>query len=183
MTTQAQPLWKTDPTHTFVEFTCYHMGLSLVRGVFKKFEVNVQFDDAHPEHTTLSASIDASSVDTRIQQIDDALRGEGFFEAAKFPSVTFKSTRVTVAHKDHYRLHGDLTIRDVTRPVVLDVALRGPEKDGRNNTKYGFTATTKIDRWDYGMTWNRLTPSGLPITAHDVAITIEGEVLRPPPVS
>jgi polyisoprenoid-binding protein YceI len=173
MTTQA---WKIDAQHSGVHFSVRHMVVSKVRGHFSKFEGEVAFDEAHPEQSTVNVTIDASSIDTNVQQRDDHLRSPDFFDVAKFPTLTFKSTKVEKAGGG-YRVHGDLTMHGVTRNVVLDAEVLGTGKDPWGNLKAGFTAKGSLDRKDYGLGWNQLLETGGVLVGEKVELELEVEAV------
>src|SRR3990172_9216340 len=122
MTTQtktAVSTWKIDPTHSIAEFAVKHFVVTTVKGRFRDLEGTLRIDEAHPENSSVSASIDVASVDTNVADRDAHLRSDDFFNAAKFPKLTFQSTRVERMDDAHYKVYGDLTIRDVTKPLIL----------------------------------------------------------------
>src|SRR5689334_23242663 len=149
----ATQTWKIDPNHTASQFAVKHMGISTVRGVFEKTRGEVSFDPADPSKTSINATIDVNSVNTRVQMRDNDLRSPHFFDAGKFPTITFKSSHAEAAGSGKIKVTGDLTIHGVTKQVVLDVdgpsqEIKGPMGDLR----VGANATTKIDRKDFGIT-------------------------------
>lgn len=168
--------WKIDPNHTAAQFAVRHLGISTVRGEFKKVSGSVNYDPADPGKTSLETTIDATTVDTRVDMRDNDLRSPNFLDVQKFPSITFKSKKAESAGSGKLKLTGDLTIHGVTREVVLDVD--GPTeamKDPRGNMHMGASATTKINRRDFGV-------NGAPAMAGDeVSITIDAELVKSPP--
>jgi len=171
-------IWEIDPNHTAAQFAVRHMGISTVRGAFTKVSGNVVYDPSDSTKTVINATIDASSVDTRVERRDNDLRSPNFFDAAKYPTLTFKSTRVEAAGAGKLKVSGDLTIHGVRKQVVLDVdGPSQPVKDAKEKWHMGASATTKINRNDFGV-------NGAPETVgNDVAITIDVElVYTPPPV-
>ena len=154
------------------------MGISTVRGAFTKVSGNVQYDPADPAATSIDVTIDAASVDTRVEMRDNDLRSPNFFDAAKYPSLTFKSKRVEAAWKARLKVTGDLTIHGVTKTVVLDVeGPSDPVRDPRGNLHMGASATTKVNRQDFGV-------SGVPVmVGDDVSITIDVEMVKPAPAA
>jgi polyisoprenoid-binding protein YceI len=166
--------WNIDPAHSNTQFSVRHLGISNVRGAFTKVSGTVQYDPADPTKTTIDATIDAASVDTRVEMRDNDLRGEKFFDAAKYPSLTFKSKKVESAGSGKLKVTGDLTIHGVTKEVVLDVD--GPTeavKDPRGNAHMGASASTKINRKDFGVN------GAAAMVGDDVPITIDLELVRP----
>src|SRR5262249_29615997 len=125
-----------------------------------------------------SATIDASSIDTKVSQRDNHLRSADFFDVAKFPTLTFVSTKVTQAKGDHAKLLGKLTIHGVTKSVALDLTINGTDKDAGGNGRAGFEAATRINRKDFDLTWNDVVESGGVLVGDDVDITIEAEGIR-----
>ncbi|HZR65699.1 MAG TPA: YceI family protein [Terriglobales bacterium] len=166
--------WKIDPNHTASQFAVKHMGISTVRGVFEKTTGEVMFDPADPSKSSIDVTIDTNSVNTRVQMRDNDLRSPHFFDVAKFPTITFKSTHVEAAGSGKLKVTGDLTIHGVTKPVVLDVdgpsqEIKGPMGDLR----VGANATTKIDRKDFGITAD---PG---VIGDEIQITLDVELTRP----
>jgi polyisoprenoid-binding protein YceI len=166
--------WNIDPNHTAAQFSVRHLGISTVRGAFTKVTGTVQFDPANPSKTVIDASIDANSIDTRVEMRDNDLRSEHFFNVAKFPALTFKSKKVEVAGAGKLKVTGDLTIRGVTKETVLDVDLPGaPVKDPWGNQRMGTSASTKINRQDFGVS----ADSGM--VGDEIPITIDLEMIIP----
>jgi polyisoprenoid-binding protein YceI len=153
------------------------MGISTVRGEFKKVSGGASYDPADPGKTTLEATIDAASVDTRVEMRDNDLRSPNFFDVAKYPTITFKSKRTESAGAGKLKITGDLTIHGVTKEVVLDVdGPSAPVKDPRGNVHMGASAATKISRKDFGV-------NGAPTMAGDeISITIDAELVKAAPV-
>jgi len=171
--TQTQA-WNIDPMHTAAQFAVRHMGISTVRGAFTKVSGTVQYDAAAPEKTVIEASIEANSVDTRVEMRDNDLRSPNFFDVAKFPALTFKSKKVEKAGDGKLRVTGDLTIHGVTKEVVLDVeGPSAPMKDPRGNTHMGASATTTVNRKDFGVN------GGGMMVGDEVSITLDLEMVRP----
>lgn len=168
--------WQIDPAHTSSQFSVRHLGISTVRGVFQKTTGTVTWDPADPTKTQIDATIDANSVDTRVQMRDNDLRSAHFFDVAKYPTITFKSKHAEVAGAGKLKVTGDLTIHGVTKEVTLDVEeLRGPAKDPWGGTRVGATAKTKINRKDFGLQWNVGLEAGGILVGEEVSITIEAE--------
>lgn len=170
--------WKIDPAHTSVRFTARHMMVTTVHGEFKDFDGAIEFDEKNPANTTVEVSIDAASIDTHEPQRDGHLRSADFLNAEVYPKLTFKSSSVEVVDDTHARLHGDLTIRDVTHPVTLDVEYFGTGKTPYGKTVVGFNALTRIARKDWGLTWNVALESGGWLVSEQVAINIELELIK-----
>jgi len=170
------PTWNFDPNHTSAEFSARHMMVTTVRGKFEKLSGTLNFDPANPEQASVEVTIDASSLNTGVTDRDNHLRSADFFDAAKFPTITFKSTRVENAGNGRLRVTGNLTIKGVTKSVVLEVeGPSAPVKFG-NATKSGLTATTRINRKDFGLTWNRVLETGGLAVGEEVKITLELEL-------
>jgi polyisoprenoid-binding protein YceI len=148
----AQDAWQIDPAHSSAQFAVRHLGISTVRGAFTKVSGGAQFDPADPSKSSIQADIDAASVDTRVDARDNDLRSPKFFDVQKFPTITFKSTKVESAGEGKLRVTGGLTIHGVTKEVVLDVdGPSAPMKDPRGNLRIGASATTTINRQDFGV--------------------------------
>jgi polyisoprenoid-binding protein YceI len=151
------------------------MMLARVRGQFEDYAIHVELDPEHPEQSTVEARIKTASVNTRDDQRDNHLRSADFFKSEEYPEMVFKSTRVERTGEDTAKLHGDLTIRDVTRPVVLDVTYLGTSKSPGSTTRAGFEATGKLDREDWGLTWNAALETGGWLVSKDIALSIDAE--------
>lgn len=167
--------WQIDPMHSSAQFSVRHLGVSTVRGAFTKVSGSAKYDPADPTKTSLDASIEAASVDTRVEMRDNDLRSPNFLEVQKYPTITFHSKQVKSAGAGKLQIIGDLTIHGVTKEVVLDVD--GPSatiKDPMGNQRIGASATTKINRKDFGV-------NGVPgIVGDEITITIDAELIQPP---
>lgn len=170
--------WAIDPAHSLVEFAVKHMMIATVKGRFTGVEGTITADPDDLSQTEVSVRIDAATVDTREQQRDEHLRSADFFEVETFPEITFASTDVTHVSEDEYKLTGDLTIRDVTRPVSLDVTFNGSGKDPWGNQRLGFSAEGKVNRKDFGLTWNTALETGGFLVGDDVKISIEVQAVK-----
>lgn len=171
--------WNIDTSHSSVQFSIRHLMITNVRGEFTGVIGQIDLDPASPAAAKITASIDTKTVNTREAKRDEHLRSGDFFEVEKFPTITFASTGVTVKSAGHLEVTGDLTIRGVTKPVTL--AVEGPtkeEKDPWGNTRIGASATTTIDRRDFGLTWNAAIESGGVLVGHDVKLTIDVSLVR-----
>ena len=171
--------WQIDPNHSSAQFAVRHLGLSTVRGAFTKVNGTIQFDDKDITKSSVDVTIDAASVDTRVDGRDKDLRSDHFFEVAKYPTLTFKSTKVEQVEVGKLKVTGDLTIHGVTKQVVLDV--EGPTaavKDPWGNQRAAASATTKINRQDFGVKWNAKMDNGGWVLGDDVAITIDVEMVQ-----
>jgi polyisoprenoid-binding protein YceI len=172
--------WKLDPAHTLVEFTAKHMMITNVRGRFAKLEGVIEIDEKNPDGSSVSAELDAASIDTRVEQRDQHLRSGDFLDAENFPKVTFRSKKVEGASLDSgesFRVVGDLTIRGTTREVVLDATFDGRGKDPWGGERVSFSADTKIDRRDYGLTWNAALETGGVLVGNEVKIHVEAQAV------
>ena len=170
--------WDIDPSHTTVGFSVRHMMVSNVRGKFTKFTGTLAFDDKDATKSTVNVDIDATSVDTSDKGRDEHLRGPDFFDTKKFPKLTFKSTKVEKSG-DKLLVTGDLTIKDKTKSVVLTVEALTPEtKDAFGGVRRGATATTKINRKDFGLTWNKTLDAGGVAVSEEITIQIDLELVK-----
>jgi len=170
-----------DSPHAAAEFAVKHMMVSTVRGNLGKISGTVEYDPANVGATRIEAQIDVKGLSTRNDQRDTHLRSAEFFDAEKFPTITFVSKSVTAAGAGHLKVTGDLTIKGVTKQVVLDVeGPTPPLKDQRGGSRIGANATTKVNRMDYGVNWNRVVSNGV-MVGEDVAITLDIELVSAPP--
>jgi polyisoprenoid-binding protein YceI len=167
--------WQIDPNHSSAQFSVRHLGVSTVRGAFTKVSGSAKHDPTDPSKTSLDASIDASSVDTRVEMRDNDLRSPNFLEVQKYPTITFHSKLTKAAGAGKLQITGDLTIHGVTKEVVLDVdGPSAPIKDPWGNQRIGASAATKINRKDFGV-------NGAPGAVGDeITITIDAELIQPP---
>jgi len=172
--------WSVDASHSQVGFAVRHLVISNVRGDFGAYQGRLVLDDADPTKSTVEATIDASSIDTGVADRDAHLKSADFFDVAKYPSITFKSTKVAKAGKDALKVTGDLTLKGVTKPVVLDVTTTPEVKGMRGDTRRGFSATTKISRKEFGLTWNKTVEAG-PVVGDEVRIALELETVKDEP--
>lgn len=178
----ASSAWQIDPQHSSAQFAVRHLGLSTVRGAFSKLSGTMQLDDQDITKSSIEISIDVNTVDTREPDRDKDLRSERFFDVAHFPAMTFKSKKVEQVAPGKLRVTGDLTIHGTTRDVVLDVdGLTAPAKDPWGNQRIAASATTKINRQDYGVKWNAKLDNGGVVVGDDVNITIDVEMIRKAP--
>jgi len=171
--------WQIDPAHSSAQFSVRHMAISTVRGAFSKVTGSVLLDDKDISKSAVEVTIDASSVDTRVPDRDNDLRSEKFFDVAHYPSITFKSRKVEQLAPGRLKVTGDLTIRGTTKEVVLDVeGPTAPVKDPWGNTRNAATATTKINRQDFGVKWNATLDNGGVVVGDDVSIVIDVELVK-----
>ena len=171
--------WQIDPAHSAAQFAVRHMMVSTVRGEMGKVTGTVNIDEGDLTKSSVEATIDATGINTREQKRDDHLRSPDFLDTAKYPTITFKSTKVTKISDDHYQVTGDLTLHGVTKPIMLDVA-GSPKamKDPMGNTKLGGSATTQINRQDFGVAWSKSLDGGGLLVGDQVDITIDVELVQ-----
>jgi polyisoprenoid-binding protein YceI len=169
------PQWNFDPAHTSAEFSARHMMVTTVRGTFEKVSGTLDFDPAEPEKASVEVTIDAASITTRVADRDTHLRSPDFLDVANYPTLTFKSTKVELTGGDTAKITGDLTIRGVTRPVVINAEYLGQEKNPWGVTVVGFSGTTRINREDWGLTWNVALETGGVLVSKDINIALDVE--------
>ena len=171
--------WKLDKAHSQVKFSVAHLVISEVTGVFKDFDVTLTSDKADFSDANVEATIKTYSIDTGNENRDKHLRSDDFLNSEKFPEMKFKSTGVEKTGDDTYKIKGDLTIRDVTKSVLLDTKFRGTIAGMRGNTTAAFKATTTINRFDFGAMWDKTIEAGGLIAGRDVEITLLMEFTKP----
>jgi polyisoprenoid-binding protein YceI len=166
-------MWQIDPNHTAAQFSVRHMGISTVRGAFTKVSGTAQYDPADLSKTSVDATIEASSVDTRVSMRDDDLRSPNYFDVAKYPTITFKSKSVQAAGEGKLKIVGELTIHGVTKEVTLDVdGPSAPVTDPKGNSHVGASASTTVNRKDFGV------GGSSNMVGEDITITIDVELVR-----
>ena len=171
--------WTLDPAHTSVQFSVRHLMVSTVRGAFGKVTGTVQVDEKDLTRSKIQATIDAASIDTRIEKRDTHLKSPDFLDVAKYPTITFVSKKIEQVDPGHFKVTGDLTLHGVTREVSLDVEGPTPEiKDPMGKVRAGAQATTKINRKDFGVTWNLALEAGGVAVSDEVTITIDVEATK-----
>jgi len=169
--------WEIDPSHSTVGFKIRHMMISTVHGRFRTFSATAVGDPASPEAATIEATIDVASLDTDNEKRDSHLKSADFFDVEKFPKMTFKSKKIQKAGDGRYKVIGDLTLHGVTKEVVLDV--EGPTAPvTMGTTKAGAHATTRLNRKDFGITWNKAMDGGGVVLGEDVDVTIDVEAVK-----
>jgi polyisoprenoid-binding protein YceI len=174
----AAETWTVDPVHTSVTFSVRHMMVSTVRGEFRKLEVKATFDPKNPTKTTVEATIDPASVDTREPKRDAHLKSADFFDVAKFPAITFKSKKIERAGEGKMKLTGDLTLHGVTKEVTFDVDGPTPAiKDPMGNETVGASAVAKVNRSEFGLKWNVPLANGV-LVSDEVTINLEVELKK-----
>ena len=172
--------WTIDSAHTQVEFAVKHMMIATVRGRFTRFSGTLNINENQPELSTAEGVIETASVDTHDPNRDAHLRSPDFFDSEKYPNMTFRSTGITRVGEGRYQVKGQLTIKDVTREITLDVSDEGRGKDPWGNMHWGFSAQTTINRKDYGLNWNVALEAGGWLVDEKVKINIDLEVVYQP---
>jgi len=170
-------IWKFDPYHTQVEFSAKHLGMMTVRGHFAEVTATGVIDPEHPDRTTVEATINTASIRTHNEQRDKDLRSSNFLEIEKYPTMTFKSTKIEPAGKDRYTLTGDLTIKGNTHPVTLKVVNLGEFNDPNMGHRIGYSAEGEINRKDFGMNFEMML-DGKFIVSNEIKINVEGELVE-----
>ena len=170
----AAAVYDLDPAHTGIGFSIEHMVISNVKGVFGSYEGSFELDNTN-KMSSAKAVIDVKSIDTKIEKRDNHLRSPDFFDAAQYPSMTFKATSVKQKGGQAFTLTGDLTIHGITKSVVLEGEIRGPIKDPWGKTRAGIIVEGTIKRKDFGLTWNKLLETGGLVVGETVTIHVEGE--------
>ena len=175
----AAETWSIDADHSSVGFTVRHMMVSNVKGSFGTFSGTVEVDEKDSAGSKVAVTIDAASINTGVAKRDEHLRSADFFDTARYPTMTYVSKKVEKSGKDRLKVYGDLTLRGVTRPVVLDV--EGPTaayRDPWGKTRRGASATAAINRRDFGLTWNKVIEAGGVLVGDEVKIILEMEFIR-----
>lgn len=171
--------YELDPSHTTAQFTVKHMMVTNVRGEFGKVTGTLDVNDKDITKSTVNVTIDTTTIDTREPKRDEHLRSKDFFQVDKYPVITFKSKKVEAAGEGKLKVTGDLTIRDVTKEVVLDVD--GPSKEIKDpwgNMRVGTTATTTLNRKDFGLNWNKALETGGVLVGDEVKVSLEVEAIK-----
>ncbi|MEP7237774.1 MAG: YceI family protein [Ferruginibacter sp.] len=175
----ATKTWALDPTHSEVQFKIKHLMITNVTGSFNIFTVSAETEDEDFTKAKVSFTADVNSISTNNEQRDAHLKGADFFDAEKFPQLKFEATKSENVDSDgSYELYGDLTIRDVTKNVKLSVEFGGIVKDPWGNTKAGFTINGKINRKDFGLTWNAVTEAGGVMVSEEVRLSAEIQLIE-----
>lgn len=185
MTTASTPqpttTWTIDASHSMAEFSAKHMMITTVKGRIADVRGSLTLDEADPARSSAAVELDAASIDTRVEQRDAHLRSADFLDVARFPHLSFRSRGVHGATSQvgaTFQVVGDLTIRDVTREVTLDVTYEGRGRDPWGGERVSFSATTRIDRRDFGLTWNTALETGGVLVSNDVKISLEVQAVR-----
>jgi len=170
--------YKIDADHSDILFKVKHLMISTVSGIFKKFDATLEIDENDFSNAKVFFEADTASVDTKNEQRDAHLRSDDFFNAEQFPKMTFRSTSIERKTGDDYRVTGDLTIRDITQPVTLDVEFTGDVKDPWGMERKGFELTGKINRKEFGLKWSAVTEAGGLVVADDVKLQLNVEMVK-----
>ncbi|MFA1818765.1 YceI family protein [Virgibacillus oceani] len=172
----AKTVWNVDTVHSDLGFSVKHMMISKAKGTFNDFDAVLEADVDDLTDSKLEITIDAASIDTKNKDRDDHLRSADFFDVENHPKITFKATDIKKKSENNYDVTGDLTVRGTTKPVVLDVDFEGQSKDPMSgNTVAGFSGETKINRKDFGLTWNAAVETGGVLVGEEVKINFEIE--------
>ncbi|HTJ21225.1 MAG TPA: YceI family protein [Gemmatimonadaceae bacterium] len=170
--------WNIDSSHAEIGFAVRHLMIATVRGRFGAVSGTVTVDETHPEKSTVDVTVDVASIDTRQEMRDNHLRSPDFFDVANHPTMHFVSKRIEGEVRGEFRLIGDLTIRGVTREVALTANLEGRTRDPWGNERAGFSVSGKINRHDFGLTWNQALESGGVMVGDEVKLTIDVELVH-----
>lgn len=171
--------WKLDPSHTAAEFSARHMMITTVRGGFRNISGTLEFDPANPAAASVEVVIQtADMTSTGLADRDEHLKSQDFLDVANYPTITFKSTRVEPLSDQRAKIYGDLTIRDVTRAVVLDAEYLGVAASPWGDQRAGFTGSVTINREDFGLTWNVALEAGGWLVSRDVKIALDVEAIK-----
>ena len=176
-TADATATWKLDASHSSVEFSARHMMFTTVKGRFSEVEGTVTVHGERPETAEVVVTMAASSIDTRTEQRDQHLRSPDFLDVEQYPTLTFASTRIT-GDSEHFTMTGDLTIRGITKPVTLAVTHGGTGNDPWGGERMGFSATGRIDRRDFGLSWNQVLEAGGVLVSNEIKIHIDAQLVR-----
>jgi polyisoprenoid-binding protein YceI len=172
-------VWKIDPMHSDAHFSVRHLMISNVDGDLGHITGSVNYDGKDLAKANVEANIDVATINTREEKRDGHLKSPDFLDAAKFPSITFKSTKIEPTSGDNFKMTGDLTIHGVTKSVVLDGEITKPIKDPQGTPRMGASATAKINRQDFGVTWNKKLDGGGTVVSDDVKVKLDLELTQP----
>ncbi len=170
--------WKVDPTHSGVEFSVKHMMIARVKGSFKNFEASIEADPADLTTADIEFKVDLSSVDTGSADRDTHLKSGDFFDVEKYPHMTFKSTEISKKNEDEYNVTGDLTLHGHTQPVTFTATFEGEGKDPWGNHVAGFAAEGKVNRTEFGLTYNAALETGGVLVGEDVKVSLQIEAAK-----
>jgi polyisoprenoid-binding protein YceI len=177
-TTPARTTWKIDPAHSLIEFAVRHLMITTVKGRFGGVEGTVRLDETDPSFAEVDVRIDVASIDTREAQRDAHLRSADFFDVETYPHITFVAKRPISRNGNEFTLAGDLTIHGVTKDVALEVTEEGRGKDPWGGERLGFSATARIKRSDFGLTWNQALETGGVLVGDDIKISLDLELVK-----
>ncbi len=172
--------WQLDLAHSQIAFSVRHMMIAKVRGQFERFEGDFNLDESNLAHSTVTVRIEAASINTRNEQRDAHLRSADFLNVEQYPTITFQSTGVQLTGPRTAQLSGGLTIRGITRPVVIDVEYLGSAKSPWGTTSHGFSGTTTINRRDWNLTWNVALETGGVLVGDEIQVDLELELMKAP---
>jgi polyisoprenoid-binding protein YceI len=170
--------WDFDKSHSTIGFTAQHMLISHVAGKFEDFSGQVMFDGKDLTKGSVEVNIDVNSINTDNDRRNNHLRSSDFFDIANYPTMTFKSTKITMVDDKHFQMTGDLTIKGITKPVTLDCTLNGIITDPMGNTRAGFSATGMIHRHDFNIAWDNKLQDGSYIVGEDIDINLQIEITK-----
>jgi polyisoprenoid-binding protein YceI len=180
-TQNAVSTWNIDAAHSTIEFAAKHMMITTVKGRLADAKGSITIDEANPDRSSAAVEFDAASIDTRSEQRDQHLRSPDFLDVERFPTVSFRSRRIEGARNEPgaaFRVIGDLTIRGVTREVALDATYEGAGRDPWGGDRVSFSASTKLDRREFGLLWNAALETGGVLVSNDIKIQIEVQAVR-----
>ena len=172
--------WQIDPAHPHIQFSIRHLMISKVRGSFDRFTGTIEFDEEHPSASTIEIEIDASSINTKEEQRDGHLKSPDFLDVENYPVITFKSVHVHQIDDHSGHVHGELTVRDVTKEVTLNVEYAGTAQNPWGMTVAGFSASTTIDRREWDIHWNQALETGGFLVGDKLNVDIEIELVQQP---
>lgn len=178
METAVKTLWKIDPTHSEIEFKVKHLVISTVTGKFKSFDATLEANEDTFEGATINFNADIASIETGVTDRDNHLKSADFFDAEKFPKLTFESTSFEKVSEGSYKLVGHLTIKDVTKEVTLNAEHGGTVVDPYGQTKAGFEISGEINRKEYGLTWSAVTEAGSVVVGDNVKLIMNVQVVQ-----
>lgn len=170
--------WEVDPDHSSVEFSVTHLMINKIKGVFEQFEAVLSFDPNDVTTLGIQASIEANSITTRQRQRDEHLKSDEFFHTAKYPAITFQSTKCVLTGERQYELAGNLTLHGVTKPITFHTVFEGINKDPRGRERVGFHSTASIDRNEFGLSFNSPLEKGGIVVGNEISIELYIEAIR-----
>lgn len=173
--------YRIDQAHSVLSFAIKHNEIALVRGRFREFSGKINYNDKDVTKSTVEVTAKVESINTGVDRRDAHLRTADFFDAAQYPELTFKTARVEKKSNNRYVLHGDLTLRGITKPVAIPFTVTGAIKDGQGNTRFGVAGQTTINRRDFGFTWGKTMANGGLDVGNEVMIDLQLEAVKPAP--